>query len=99
MLTGLNLRCSELEGLAIKGCVGLNQLDIHGLKLQRLKVDTCFINHNGNSNIKIVAPLIKCLKWNSTDMIHAPVFEHFPSLLDEAHLRFSYLNVTDMITF
>ncbi|XP_047331180.1 putative F-box/FBD/LRR-repeat protein At4g03220 [Impatiens glandulifera] len=59
----LTLRCSGLKDLVIKNCCDLNELDIYGLNLERLKVENCFKYISDHTKVKIIAPVMKVLKW------------------------------------
>ncbi|XP_047331178.1 putative F-box/FBD/LRR-repeat protein At4g03220 [Impatiens glandulifera] len=59
----LTLRCSGLKDFIIKNCCDLNELDIYGLNLERLKVKNCFEDFSDHTKVKIIAPVLKVLKW------------------------------------
>ncbi|XP_047335937.1 putative F-box/FBD/LRR-repeat protein At4g03220 [Impatiens glandulifera] len=81
-LKELNVRCSELKDLVIKNCFQLRKLDIYGLKLERLNVENCF-DYISIVNIRIIAPVMKILKWVDTHSTQIPVLEK-SYLLEEA---------------
>ncbi|XP_047335938.1 putative F-box/FBD/LRR-repeat protein At4g03220 [Impatiens glandulifera] len=81
-LKELNVRCSELKDLVMKDCFELKKLDIYGLKLETLKVENCF-DYIGTVKIRIIAPLMKVLKWVDMHSTHIPVLEKF-NLLEKA---------------
>ncbi|XP_047335914.1 putative F-box/FBD/LRR-repeat protein At4g03220 [Impatiens glandulifera] len=80
----LTLRCSGLKDLVIKNCFFLNKLDIYGLKLEKLKVENCFPNINNSNNVKIIAPIIKVLKWVVIPSIQSPKVLEISDVLEKA---------------